>query len=354
MEWKSWILMGGVLAGMSACRHQPEESAEVLLVKTDTVRAYENELQITYPGRIQAAAEADLAFRVAGPILRVPVEAGRFVRKGDVVAEIDPRDYRIQLQATEAQYNQIKAEAERVIELYKRKSVPVNDYDKAVAGLQQITSKYEAHRNALNDTRLVAPFDGYIQKKYFDANETVNAGMPVVSMINTGYFEIEIDIPSSDYIRQDRFRTFSCVADVLPEKVFPLELVNITKKANLNQLYRMRLRLEPDATAKLAAGMSVNVTILYAPEEAALVSVPLSAIFEEQGKSSVWVYQSSEEKITKREVKIRQIQKDGKVIIAQGLEQGEMVVTAGVHRLKEGGTVKLLKPTTTSNIGGLL
>lgn len=147
-----------------------------------------------------------------------------------MIAEIDPRDYELQYKATEAEYKQIKSEAERVIELYNRKSVPENDYDKAVYGLQQITSKYNAHKNALKDTRLVAPFDGYIQKKYFDTDETVAAGMPVISMIDTRYFEVEIDVPSSDYVRRHLFNRFTAVADVFPDRVFPLELIDVTKR----------------------------------------------------------------------------------------------------------------------------
>ena len=86
------------------------------MVKTETVKNYENELQVTYPGRVKAAADVDLAFRVAGPIIRIPVQVGSFVRKGEVIAEIDPRDYELQYKATEAEYKQIKSEAERVIE----------------------------------------------------------------------------------------------------------------------------------------------------------------------------------------------------------------------------------------------
>ena len=224
----------GIILGFSACRSSETNEKQVLMVKTETVKNYENELQVTYPGRVKAAADVDLAFRVAGPIIRIPVQVGSFVRKGEVIAEIDPRDYELQYKATEAEYKQIKSEAERVIELYNRKSVPENDYDKAVYGLQQITSKYNAHKNALKDTRLVAPFDGYIQKKYFDTDETVAAGMPVISMIDTRYFEVEIDVPSSDYVRRHLFNRFTAVADVFPDRVFPLELIDVTKKAKLN------------------------------------------------------------------------------------------------------------------------
>ena len=124
----------GIILGFSACRSSETNEKQVLMVKTETVKNYENELQVTYPGRVKAAADVDLAFRVAGPIIRIPVQVGSFVRKGEVIAEIDPRDYELQYKATEAEYKQIKSEAERVIELYNRKSVPENDYDKAVYG----------------------------------------------------------------------------------------------------------------------------------------------------------------------------------------------------------------------------
>ncbi len=348
-----WVVLGIVVC-VSACRSKEMEKKSVIMVKTEVVKPYRSELKITYPGRIRAAEDVDLSFRVAGPIVKIPVDAGGFVKKGALVAEIDPRDYELQLSATEAEYRQIKGEAERVIELYNRKSVPVNDYDKAVSGLQQISAKYSSHQNALKDTRLLAPFDGYIQKKYFEVGETVGAGMPVLSMINTQYFEVVIDIPSSDFVRQSSFRDFSCVADVYPDKSFPLELMDVAKKANLNQLYGMRLRLKPEAGYNLAAGMSVNVTIDYDPGEQSMTEIPLSALMEKEGKASVWVYLPSEKRVKSREVVVRQILKDGSVVLDSGLEKGEVVVSAGVHKLKEGMQVELLKPVSKTNVGGLL
>lgn len=323
-------------------------------VKADTVKDYQGELSIIYPGKVKAASEVKLSFRVAGPIKGVYPEVGAFVKKGSLLAQIDPRDYEIQFSATEAEYKQVKEEAGRVIELYKRGSVPVNDYDKAVAGITQITAKYNAHKNALGDTRLTAPFDGYVQHKYYDAHETVAAGYPVVSMINSNYFDVEIDIPSSDFVRQDQFKEFSCTIDVFPGKVFPLELIEITRKANLNQLYRMRLRLKPVEGLDIAAGMSVNVTIDYNPNADALVVMPLSAIFEDNGQASVWVYDPAKQVVGKRPVQLKKLLRTGEVIVSEGLKPGEIVVSAGVHSLKEGMSVELLKPVSRTNVGGLL
>ena len=345
----------GLILLMCACGNsQTKQDRGKATVQADTVKSYQGELSIIYPGKIQAASEVKLSFRVAGPIRAVLPEVGAFVKKGELIAEIDPRDYEIQLSATEAEYNQVKEEAGRVIELYKRGSVPANDYDKAVSGLKQITAKYNAHKNALADTRLTAPFDGYIQKKYYDSHETVAAGYPVVSMINSNYFDVDIDIPSSDFVRQGLFKSFSCTIDVFPGQVFPLELIEITRKANLNQLYRMRLRLKPVPGVDIAAGMSVNVTIEYNPNEEVLTVIPLSAMFEENGASAVWVYNPKTQSVTKRVIQLSRLLKTGELIVSEGLAAGEIVVSAGVHSLKEGMSVELLKPVSKTNIGKLL
>ena len=352
---KIFVCVLGLVLLLGACQRDraPREKGNVT-VKTATVESHEDRLSIEYPGKVLAASDVNLSFRVAGPIARVLPEEGAFVKKGQLIAEIDPRDYKIQLAATEAEYAQIKGEAERVMELYRRGSVSVNDYDKAVYGLKQITAKYDAHKNALADTRLTAPFDGYIQKRFYDAHETVAAGYPVVSMINNSYFDVEIDIPTSDYVRQKQFKSFSCTIDVFPGRTFPLELVDITRKANLNQLYHMKFRLRQEKDVDIAAGMSVNVTIDYTPNAERLVSLPLSAVWDDKGKSSVWIYNPSSSTVSSREVKVKQILKTGEAIVEAGVKAGETVVAAGVHSLQEGMKVTVLPKASETNVGGLL
>ncbi|MDR1356481.1 MAG: efflux RND transporter periplasmic adaptor subunit, partial [Tannerellaceae bacterium] len=198
------LATGGALLG-AACSHDKAGGDAVRTVKTAVALGYGEAQRLTFPGKVKAASDVNLAFRISGPIAKVYVEAGHYVRKGQVLAEMDSRDYALQLDATEAEYKQIRAEAERIMALYEKNGVTPNDYDKAVYGLKQITAKYEAHRNALADVRLCAPFDGYVQKCLFEANETVAAGTPVISMISDGLPEVEIFIPSSCFIRRDSF-----------------------------------------------------------------------------------------------------------------------------------------------------
>ena len=217
---------------------------------------------------------------------------------------MDSRDYALQLAATEAEYKQVKAEAERVIRLYEKQSVSENDYDKAVSGLQQITAKYNAHRNALADTRLTAPFDGYVQKIHYDAGETVAAGMPVVSLISSSAPEVEINIPASEFIRSDEFETYRCSSEIYPDREFPLELVSISRKANLNQLYTARLRFLPTGPdTPLTPGMSVMVTIGLRSGTTGAVKIPLSAMLEHDGTPAVWVYNPADSTVALRKIR---------------------------------------------------
>jgi len=348
------VLLAVLIFIISACSQKKTDEIVIKTVKTDTVQIYGNKSTSTFPGKVRAASEVNLAFRIAGPITKVYVDAGSVVKKGQLLAEMDSRDYAVQLAATEAEYHRTKAEANRIIALYERGSVTPNDHDKAVFGVKQITAKYEAHKNALADTKLRAPFDGYVQKRFFENGETVGAGMPVVSMISASLPEVEIHIPASDFVRRAQFDSFSYITDIYPNKTFPLELIGVAQKANLNQLYTVRLRIKERTPQMPSPGMSVMVTIQYKPEETTLNSIPFSAIFENNGTASVWVYNNSTQSVEIRPVNVSEILRDGKAVISEGLSVGETVVTAGVHVLRQGEKVRLLPAVSSANVGGML
>lgn len=348
------IPLTGILFVMASCRQPAQPMVIPQLVKAGEVKSYGGLSAVNYPGKILAASDVKLAFRVAGPILKFYAKEGEYVRKGQLLARLDPRDYQWQFDATAAEYKQVKAESDRIVELYKRHSVSPNDYDKAIAALQRVAALYNVHRNALEDTKLKAPFDGYIQKTYFDTYEIVNQGLPVLSMIDNDNFEVNIDIPSSDYVRRSSFVKFSCVADVYPGKEFPLQFLEINQKANYNQLFKVRFRLKQDKDLKLAAGMSVNVTIHYTPSSEELSIIPISSLFQEDKQSFVWLYDDMNSLVRRQPVEVTQVLKDGEVVVKSGLRHGQVIIVAGVNNLKEGEQVKLLPATRKSNVGGLL
>lgn len=343
-----------ILAGCGTNGEQGRKEESIPYVRTAIAESIGSTRIVSYPGRIQPEKDVNLSFRVAGPIAAVHFREGQHVCKGDTLAEIEERDYALQLEATTAKYEQAKAEAGRVIELADRGSAAQNDYDKARYGLEQMTALYNAHKNALNDTKMTAPFDGYVQQIHFEAGETVGAGMPVVTLISDNAPVVRVDIPATDFASIDNALRSWCTVDIYSDRTFRLDLIDITKKANLNQLFTARYALRPASDGTTPhPGTGTAVYIEFNSGEDASVSIPATALFESQGQSCVWVV-DRDGRVERRSVTAEDIDRDGNARITSGLNAGETVVAAGVHSLKEGEQVRILPGASATNVGNLL
>ena len=207
---------------------------------------------------------------------------------------------------------------------------------------------------------MLAPFDGYVQQVLFEAGETVGAGMPVVTLISDRAPIVKVDIPATDFTNIDKTVRSWCTVDIYPGMTFRLDLIDITKKANLNQLFTARyaLRPAPDGTVP-QPGIGTAVYIEYNSGEDSSVSIPATALFDNQGTSCVWVVDTDGMTVDRRAVVADDIDRDGNARIISGLKAGETVVTAGVHSLKDGAKVRILPGgilpgESSSNIGNLL
>lgn len=356
MRRLNFLLTAILIIGLASCGRRPQHTEHLPAVKIDTVLSAERQTSLQFPGRVKAAQDISLAFRVSGTIGRMHVNDGTYVRKGQLLAELDPTDYRIQLDAAEAEYQRVKAEAERVMALYKENVTTPDANDKAVYGLKQITAKYNHAKDQLEYTRLYAPFSGYVQKRLFDAHETVAAGMPVVTVISEETPEVEINLPAVEYIRRRQFSYYYCTFDVYPNQKYALDLISVTPKANANQLYTMRLRLKTgEKQAVPSPGMNTMVTIECAEGEVRNLSVPGGAILRENGRTGVFLYNASDQTIRRCDVTVTRLLSDGRCLVTSGeLKPGDLIVVSGVRHVKDGERVEPLLPAAETNVGGLL
>lgn len=336
-----------------ACGSQKDDVKSVV----PTVRVAEAEacgegVNQQYPGKVVSCDDANVAFKVAGTLRRVHVKEGQHVRRGQLLAEMDDTDYKVQLKATQAEHAQIKAEAERVMGLYEDGGTTASNFDKARYGLEQIDAKLQHHTNQLSYTRIYAPYDGYVQKIYMSDGETVGAGMPVVGMLSSCTPEIEINLPASAYAMRDKFKAFRCSFDVLDETLTATP-VSVLAQANSNQLYKMRLKLNENNDI-VTPGMSTWVTVTMDGLDASLVRIPSTAVLNEGGKSSVFVYNEKNQTVKKISVTVEKLHTDGTCVVRGDIKAQERVVSCGVHHVKNGMKVKLLAPVSKTNVGGLM
>ena len=344
------------LVATAACKRSDTDGERSVAVQLFTVESGTTGSVSEYPGRVKAAEEVNMAFKVSGNLLRVVAQEGAYVRSGQLLAELDPRDYQLQYDATLAEYNKVKAEADRVIRLWGDSAVSADAYDKARYGLQQITAKLDNARNQLEYTRLTAPFDCYVQRRLFEPPSVVSAGMPVVMLISAGAPEVEINLPASAYRNRQHIAGFSARFGADAEAT-RLPLISYAPQANANGLYTVRLAVPSTASERPTPGMSVMVSVQFDGTASTTatdhsVTIPSAALFESDGRSMVWVYADST--VTARQVAVDALHVDGTATVSSGLQGGERVVSAGVHSLSEGQRVHPLPQASSTNVGGLL
>ncbi len=324
------------ITGCSDSNH----NTDARYVKTFTVEHKESVITETFPGVVKEFDEVKLSFRIAGPIDKLPVKEGQFVKKGELIAQIDPRDYKLQYEATLAEYEQAIGEIERLEELYKKKNLTDNDYEKAISGKKQITVKLNATKNALNDTRLVAPFDGFVQTVFISKGEIIDAGMPVVSLVNSSSLKIETAIPPSIFIKKDQISKYYCTNSNYKGKKFPLKLLGTNYKTGVNKLYKMSFSLESSKDFMLAPGMNVEVFFSHESNDKNEILIPINACFEKDNTTCVYKYKDGQAVLI--EVKVGAVSRDNNVVILEGLQAGDIVITAGHSQISNGQKVKLL------------
>ena len=304
----------------------------------------------SFSGIVKEAREISLGFKTAGQIERIHVKEGDRVSEGQLIAELDDADYRLGVEALQAQADQLEDEVGRMKLLYEAKSVSENDYEKAVAGLRQLKAQLQLNQNKLDYTKLYAPLSGYIQSVNFEPAEMVDAGTPLVTLLDINRLEVELDIPVEVYQRKDRITGIEYTNGTS----VPMKLKSLTPKADGTQLYRMCLAFEGKTPQKLTAGMNASITLRMASEgQDGTFTLPMHAVFKENGNTYVWTI-GKDSLARKVQVALQGMDGNGQAVISSGLKGDEQVVRAGVNALQENEKVSITPQPAKTNVGGLL
>jgi RND family efflux transporter MFP subunit len=245
------------------------------------------------------------------------------------------------------------AEQKRLDYLHAANNVSDNDYEKSSAGLERLKVNLENCTNRLKYTRLYAPVSGYVVKLNFENAEMVNAGTPVIELMDNSSLEVDVDLPAQAYINRNRFNSFS--AKTSQGEPFNVSLINITPKADNNQLYSMRLSVAKGTPSSLLTpGMNVEVNIDIAEADttsAPEFTIPSRSIFYDTNHTPyVWVL-SPDSTVNAVKVAVGNLADNGKVTVTSGLSGNETIVRAGVNSLTAGEKVKVIDEPRHTNVG---
>ena len=403
------VLLGGLLAGCESSEEPAADSRDARPVKVLVVRASPVEVRRDYPAVVLPAQEVELSFRVSGQIVELPVRGGTQVGEGDLVAQLDTRDFEAELARLESQLAQARAQlkvltsgaraedvavleaevaaaqaevdgaaadVERTRALVERQVIARAKLDDELTKLRVAEAALEARRQALikgragareeevaaqqavidgleqsaataranlADTGLRAPFAGIIAKRLVENFANVQAKEPVAVLQKLDTLNLSFDVPGPDVVELADRATLSAVAvlDSLPGQEFAAELVEFATQADPATLtYRGRVAIRVPDGPLILPGMVGRIVATDTLDGPAEVTVPLTALGSEaDGTPFVWVVAETDNRVSRRIIRTGEVSGVA-VAVLEGLNEGDVVVTAGVSALRESMRVR--------------
>lgn len=353
------ILLSLFLITASCGKKQEAEEEVIRPVRYMAVYASGGTRTRTFSGAAKSGLESKLSFKVGGTVENVNVQVGDNVRTGQLIAQLDAKDYELQVEQAQAGLEQAKAAAtnakstyERTRELYENDNASKSDldgaraaYESANAAVSAAEKQLELARSQVSYTKITAPFNGAVSTVDIEVNENVGPGATVITLTGKANPEVDIAIPEMLISQVKEGQKVSVTFDAVEGKTFTgiIREVGIAT-SEFSTTYPVTVRLDktdPD----IRPGMVAEVEFTFeSNQQQERIIVPSHAVVEDQKGRFVYVAKPLDDTYatTKRvNVKVGDLTDEG-LEITQGLSDGDLVITAGVSRINEGMKVKLL------------
>ena len=353
------ILAGGAFAGFSfhANASRPAASSEPVIrpARVAEINYRKQSQSLMLAGTVVPRIESTLGFRVSGKIVQRSVDVGAVVKAGDVIASLDPAGYRLAvdnaraaLASAEADYARAKADHERYLNLRGSTAFVPQTLDQrqsiastAVARVDQARSQLASAENNLAYTVLSADTAGVVTAVQAEVGQVMAQGQGVVRVARTNELEIVVGVPEHrlKVVREAKDASFELWSD--PGQRHAAKLRELSPSADpVTRTYAARFSII-DPPEFIGLGMTATLGF-ERPDARPVAEVPLSAIFQRGTQPAVWVVDRGSGVVELRPVAIARWRDDTAAILS-GVKDGELIATAGVHKLETGQKVKPLQ-----------
>ncbi len=338
-----WTLMG--------CEEKtkPEIIRPVKAIKLESIAGFGGN---RFPGRAEATTELNLGFEVSGTIKERPVNKGDNVKKGQLLARLDLRDFRNEIAAVVAERDRNVAYRDRIAEALKSNAVSRQSLDDAEARLEQSRAAVRIKRKALEDAHINAPFDGSVSWTYKEAGQRVQAKENVLRLLDISKIEFTVDVPETMIANAYNVKVVEITFDAFPGRVIPARIKEIGTEASAGtRTFPVTLIFDQPEDINILPGMAGTATgdptAGQEKEAEPEFLLPLAAIFTADGQMhKVWILDEATMTVNAHEVTRTRLTARGQFV--KGLMDGMLVAAAGANTLREGQKVKIAEPTRRS------
>ena len=314
-----------------------------------------------FPGEVGAADTSNMSFDVPGRLIEFPATQGMVFKYGDLLGRLDEANFVARVDAARADFSNAHAEVARRRQLFQRGVISRSELD----GFQRLNDVAEAAlreaQRALDDTRLLAPFDGRVARTLVNNFQNVQAHQPVLVFQNTSILEVDIEVPEADISGAERGITARNARDLLearadfptiPGRQFDLELKSFSAAATpVTRTFSMTFNLYPPEGQNILPGMTCTVLLRQTsrlssqPAEEGVFEVPVRAVSTADGKSSVWKLDPTSMQVSRVDVDMLGVAADSMRLRSAALAANDEIVTSGVRFLSEGMKVRRMQGT---------
>ena len=349
-----YFILAAVL--LAACEKEAAETPEIIRpVRMLSIETLQGGETLSYPGEILGVQNAELAFEVPGRLVELPAEEGIEVDERQLLAKLDPADFRASLDAAEAEYRNAKETFERFEEVFSKGAISRQDFDNQRRQFEVAEASLATARKALSDTELRAPFAGRIGRVFVDNFNNIQAKQSILLLQDLSQLDIIVNVPEQDWQRArpgltlaqqtERAKPFVTLP-TFPDREFPARITEVAASADpVTRTFAARGRFDPPEDIVILPGMSATVTVRIDPDTAGLqnaVQIPANAVVGgNDGGSYVWMVDDATMTVSLAPVTVGQMSGSG-ITVIDGLSAGDRIAVSGLQQLAEGMKVREL------------
>lgn len=352
----AWLIILSI--ALTGCKDKTEIVDVVRSIKTITVKAQPAGKILRFSGLVAAVNSSGLSFQVGGQVESVLVDIGDQVEKGQVLAELDPEPYRLEVDAVKAELvkardnvTKSKAQYERHKRIFEQGAgaksyldVAEFDYKAAVSAVDFQLARLDLAKRNLRKTKLFSPYEGAIAVRSIQPHEEVQTGQEIFQINATGKMEVELAIPETTIDRIAIDGTAMITFPTLPGASVEGRISYIGNAAIQANAFPVKVEMiEPNEKIKPGMTAEANLTVLDEHQTPGYL-VPLQALLPDHktNRGFVFVYDPQTSMVKKTPVHARGIE-NKHAIVSKGLAPGDIIAVAGVSFLSDEMKVKLMK-----------
>jgi RND family efflux transporter MFP subunit len=338
------VLMGGKIRSVAEAlqeekaaamnQKQPDINVVSLALKPSPIRD-----RISLPASVMPWVNLTVLTEVRGKVTTLSVREGQRVRKGDVIAHLDQRDYENNLRSTKASLAAAKANLKRLKELQRDRLSTRSQLDDAVAQVESLQAAMDTAALNLERCAITAPMDGIINQRHIEKGQYLNVADPVVEILQIDRVKIIVGIPESDVEAVRRLDRFEVTIDALDGRKVTAKKHFLSRTADSQaRVYPLELALE-NRDHEILPDMFARVEIVK-KEVPDSLAVPLYAIISRNDQHLVYVVEDNTAQV--REIDLG-IQEGWRIQAKAGLKAGDQVIVVGQRSVNDGTAVKVVR-----------